>query len=183
MQIDWGYLASVVSSPEFLLTLLVIIYLIIAVGFGAYRSKTYLKKHPDEKKGKDYHQQNETVALTLAGFSLTALALLISIRFTELSSVSSILLFFSESLLFFVISFIALRFRFVNFLVYVSDVLLNAGLLSIACGFLVFLGENVSWFDGSTLVFSILVIVLFLASLANYILFDKYSRMMNEVKK
>jgi len=182
MQIDWVQLTS---SPEFWLIILVAVYLAVAIGIGSYRSRKYLfEGHPNEKKGMEYHHQNETVTLTFAGFSLTALALLVSIRFDNLSSISSILQFFSLSLLFFILSSITLRFRIVNFFVYISDVLLNAGLLSIACGFLVFFGENVSWIDGSTLVFSILVIAIFVASLANYILFDKYAQNReSEVKK
>ena len=65
--------------------------------------------------------------------------------------------FFSLSLLFLVLSSITLRFRIINFFVYISDVFLNAGLLSIACGFLVFFGENVSWNDISTIIFGILL--------------------------
>lgn len=144
----------------------------VTIGVASNRLKKYLKSHPDEDIGKDYHFQHENAALTLAGFSLTAIALLVGIRYTDLSTISSTLAFFSLSFLFLILSPTFLKFRFVNFFVYLADILFNAGLLSIACGFLVFFGEVVSWTDWSTIIFIILVVILTLASIANYVLLD-----------
>lgn len=171
MQIQWAEVIKLLSTAEFWLIILIAVYLSIAIGVASYRLRKYLKSHPDEDAGRDYHFQHENVSLTLAGFSLTAIALLVSL-YSNFSTVSPTLAFFSLSFLFLILSPTFLRFRFVNFFVYVADVLFNAGLLSIACGFLVFFGEVVSWTDWSTVIFSILVGALFFASLANYILFE-----------
>lgn len=163
-------------SVDLILLILIVVYMFLATVLGLVRGWKYLKGYPDEKKGKEYHQQNESITLTLAGFSLTALALLLSIQFEELSQISSTLMFFSIAFTTLISSFLSIRWRFRNFFIYLSDVFLNTGLLSIGCGLLVFFANVFSWYDGSTIVFAILVVVLFFVSLVNYFFFDRYTK-------
>jgi hypothetical protein len=156
--------------------------MVLAIALGLIRGWNYLKKHPVEEIGRAYHWHNERIILTLAGFSLTALALFLSIQFKELAQISSTLLFFSIAFTTLILSSIFLRFRIRNFFLYLSDVLLNVGLLSISCGFLVFFA-NVFFHDASELVFGILVAVLFVVSLVNYFFFDRYVEYWREGEK
>jgi hypothetical protein len=176
-------LSILIPSAEISLLLLVMAYLAIAIGIGSYRLNTYLKRHPNEKQGKDYHFQHSNASLTLSGFSLTAIALLITIQYSGItdaplvqSAISPTLTFFSLSFLFLILSPVLLNFRFVNFFVYIADVFFSAGLLAIACGFLVFFGETTSWTDWTSLIFGTLVFALFLTSLINYSLFESIVR-------
>jgi len=156
--------------------------MVLAIVLGLFRGWNYLKKHPVEKTGRAYHWHNEKITITLAGFSLTALALFLSIQFKELAEISSTLLFFSTAFTTLILSSIFIRFRIRNFFLYLSDVLLNTGMLSIGCGFLVFFAD-VFAYDGSTIVFIILVIALFIVSLVNYFFFDTYTEYWREGEK
>ena len=173
MQIEEAILCI---SLEIMLLILVIVYMVFATILGLVRGWNYLKGFPDEEKGKDYHFHNERITLTLAGFSLTALALLVGIGFQELAQIRSTLKFFSVAFATLILSSLFIRWRFRNFFIYLADVFLNTGLLSIGCGFLVFFADFFSWHDSSTTVFIILVVVLFFASLANYFFFDRYTQ-------
>jgi len=161
-------------TVELLLLILIGFYIFLATVLGLVRGWNYLKGFPDEKTGKEYHWHNERITLILAGFSLTAITLLVSIRFEELAQISSILMFFSLAFTTLILSHLSIRFRFLNFFIYLSDVFLNAGLLSIGCGFLVFFANVFSWHEGSTIVFIFLVVVSFFVSLVNYFFFDRY---------
>lgn len=163
------------ASIEQLLIILIAVYMILAVVLGLVRGWNYLKSIPDEKVGKEYHWHNERIALILAGFSLTALSLFLSVQFKGLAQISSTLIFFSIAFSVLILSTISIRLRFRKFFVYLSDVLLNAGYLAIGCGFLTFFVDFLSWSDGSTIVFAIFVIVLFFVSLLNYFFFDRYT--------
>ena len=170
-------------STKLLLIILILVYTVLAIVLGLIRGWKYLKSYPDEQRGKEYHRHNERIVLTLAGFSLTALSLFISIQFRELAQISSTLLFFSIAFSALILSSIFIRFRIRQFFLYLSDVLLNVGLLSIGCGFLVFFVDRFSWYDSLAIVFSILVAVLFLTSLVNYFFFDKYAKYWQESDK
>jgi len=163
-------------STETVLLILILVYTVLAIVAGLIRGWKYLKTIPNEETGKEYHLHNERIVLTLAGFSLTALSLLISIQSKELVQISSTLFFFSIAFSSLVLSSIFIRFRFRQFFIYLSDVLLNVGLLAIGCGFLIFFANKFSWNDGSTIVFTVLVIALFCLTLANYFFFSKIIR-------
>lgn len=169
-------------SNESLLLILILVYMVLAIALGLARGWNYLKGHPNEKAGKEYHRHNESITITLAGFSLTALVFVLSIQFEELARFSSVLLFFSTAFTALILSSILVRFRIRNLFLYLSDVLLNVGLLSIACGFLVFFA-NVLSLDGSTVIFTILVVFLFIVSLVNYFFFDRYTEYWRESEK
>jgi len=170
-------------SIEVALLFLVAIYIALAIIFGLVRGWNYLKGIPSEEREKEYHWHNERIVLTLAGFSLTALSLFLSIQLKELPQISSILIFFSIAFSTLVLSSLSLRLRVRRFSIYLADVFMNAGLLSIGCGFLAFFAEAVSWYDGSTIIFVILVIALFLASLINQFYFDRYTKYWREGEK
>lgn len=170
-------------SLELILIILIVVYMVLATVLGLVRGWNYLKGYPDEEKGKGYHRHNERIIFTLAGFSLTVIALLVSIQFNELAQISSTLQFFSIAFATLILASLFIRWRFRNFFVYLSDVFLNVGLLSISCGLLVFFANFFSWYDGSTIVFTILVVVLFLASLVNYFFFDEYTAKWRGEKK
>ena len=171
-----GKVVSMEITLEITLTALIIIYIMSAIIIASFRCKKYLKAHPIETIGLPYYHHDERNALTFAGFSLTAIALLIGLQFNKLISLASIIQFFSLAFMLMVLSYTFLRFRFVNASIFISDILLNSGLLSIGFGFLVFFAENVSWFDSSTIVFIVLSFALILTSLINYAFFYKYSR-------
>lgn len=154
--------------------------MLLSIMLGLGRGWQYLKRPQDEEKEKEYHWHNERIVLTLAGFSLTALSLFVNIQFRELAQLSSTIMFFSIALSVLILSSISLRLRVRKLSLYLSDVFENAGLLAIACGFLVFFANNLSWYDGSTIVFAILVVALFLVSLINYFFFDRYTKYWRE---
>jgi uncharacterized membrane protein YccC len=128
-----------------------------------------MRKAQDEEKGRTYHLHQERIVLMLAGFSLTALSILIGIQSRELSQISSSLVFFSIAFSSLVMSAVAIRFRIAEFFIYLSDVLLNVGLLAISCGFLVFFADRFSWTDGSTIIFMVLVIALLTFTFVYYL--------------
>jgi len=170
-------------SIELILLVLILVYMVLAIVLGLVRGWNYLKTYSDEKTEKEYHWHNERIVLTLAGFSLTALSLLLSIQFEELAQISSTLFFFSIAFSALILSSISIRLRFRKFSIYLSDVLLNVGLLAIGCGFLVFFAKAFSWYDGSTVVFIFLIVALFVVSLANYFFFDRYTKYWREGEK
>lgn len=160
-------------SIEAWLLILILVYVILAILGGLITRWKYLKSIPKEEVGKEYHFHNERIILTLAGFSLTALSLLISLQSRDLLQISSTLLFFSLAFSSLILSSVIIRFRVIQFLIYLSDILLNVGLLSISSGLLVFFANKFSLSDGSTIVFIILFIALFFLTLANYFFFLK----------
>jgi len=164
------------DTVEFTLLILIAIYIFLSIILGLIRGWKYLRRVPNEEMEKEYHFHNERVILILAGFSLTALSIVISQLTVEPTELSSTLIFFSLALCVLILSSIALRLRVRRFSIYLSDVLLNAGLLSIGCGFLIFFAKTFSWFDISTIIFTILVVLIFLATLVNYFYFDRYMR-------
>lgn len=161
---------------ELMLLILIIVYVFLATILGLARRWNYLKSFPDEKKGKEYHWHNESITFTLAGFSITAIALLVSIQFNELAQISSTLEFFSIAFTTLILSSLFLRLRIRRLFTYLADVFLNAGLLSIACGFLVFFANVFSLYDGSTIVFIFLVVALLIMFSVNYLLFDRVTK-------
>lgn len=164
-------------SLELILLVLILAYMILALVLGLIRGRKYLKASPVEKTGREYYRHNERMNFILAGFSLTAIVLLMNIHFNAQiqTQISSILLFFSIAFTSLVLSTIFIRFRVRNIFLYLSDVLSNVGLLSIGSGFLVFFAD-VFAFTGSTIIFIIFVVVLFSLSLVNYFFFDKYTK-------
>jgi len=169
-------------SVELSLASLILAYLVLAIALGVIKGRKYLSSKPNQKKGKDYFMHTERTVLTLAGFSLTALTLLVSIQFRELAQLSSTIFFFSVAFSSMIISYVSSLMRLMRFFTYVSDVLLNTGLLAIACGFFAFFGNFLSWSNGSTIVFAVLLTVLFVGALYEEYFFLGVSKDWEEVK-
>jgi hypothetical protein len=161
---------------ETILLLLVIFYIFVSIVTAFARCRKYLLDHPSEEYGRVYFQNDERNNLTFAGFSLTALALLTGLQFNKLIVLNGTIQFFSLAFVLIVLSFLFVRFRFVNAFIFFSDVFLNAGLLSICCGFLVFFSENVSWFDSSTIIFAVFIIILLVTLVVNHIFFENHAK-------
>jgi hypothetical protein len=155
-------------SSEFWLICLIVVYVLVATGIGYYRLRKFHREHPGER-GKNYQFTHDSSALTLAGFSITAIAVLVSIGYRNIVYISSTLAFFSLAFLFLILAPTINRLKFIKFFSYIANVFFDAGLLSIACGFLESFGKNVSWTDWSTIIFAILVIALMIFSLANFL--------------
>lgn len=170
---------SITDSIELVLFFAIITYIFLSIVLGLRKGWKYLKEAPNEEREKEYHFHNEKITLTLAGFSLTALSIVIS-RSTELAEFSSNLMFFSLGISVLILSSITLRLRVRRFSIYLSDILLNAGLLSIVCGFLIFFVKKFSWLDVSAIIFTILIALIFLATLVNYFYFERYMKYYTE---
>lgn len=162
---------------------LISVYMMLAILLGLIRGWEYHRSVPEEEKGKDYYMQSERAILTLAGFSLTSLSLFVSIQFKELAQLSSTILFFSIALSVLILSYIALQMRFRRFFPYLSNVLVNTGLLSIASGFLVFFENFLSWSNGSTIVFSVLVVLVFIGTLVDEFFYYQHFKSWGKTKK
>jgi MFS family permease len=168
---------------DIVLLVLISIYMILAILLGLLGGWRYQRSVPKEETGREYHMQSERVVLTLAGFSLTSLSLFVSIQFRELAQLSSTILFFSIALSVLVLSYISLLMRFRQFFLYLSNILVNTGLLSIASGFLVFFESFLSWSNGSTIVFSVLVILVFIGILVDQFFYYQHIKNWEKVKE
>jgi hypothetical protein len=158
-----------------LLLVVITIYFVFAMLWSVLQ-RGHMKEAQDEEVGKEYHLNQERIVLMLAGFSLTALSILIGLQSKGQTQISPILVFFSVAFSSLIMSAVIVRFRIAQFFVYLSDVLLNVGLLAISCGFLVFFADTFSWTDGSTIVFMVLVVVLIVFTFAYYLSLNKILR-------
>ena len=113
----------------------------MVLGFKKYRKALHsYSLMKDNKKGAFY---TEEIVLTLAGFSVTAIALIVSIRFQNLALVYSIVSFFSISFVVLALSWNLMRFQTETW-DFISSVLADLGILSLGCGFFVFFFRNLS---------------------------------------
>ena len=163
---------SLPITPDLVAIVFIVGYVGIAVLGGWWRFKSYLLDHPDEEQGRKYHQHNENIFLTFAGFSLTALALFISMNSGNLPEISSIVLLFSLAMIFFILAYIVLNFRIVNFAIYLADTFFNAGLLSIVFGFLIYFAQELTWYHGLTNLYVIFIAIILIALAVNFYFFD-----------
>jgi len=105
---------------DFLLLVVILIYFVLAMLWGALHWK-HMKEPTDEKEGREYHLNHERIVLMLAGFSLTALSILIGLQSREQTQISSILVFFSVAFSSLLLSAVIVRFRIAEFFIYLSD--------------------------------------------------------------
>jgi hypothetical protein len=162
VQIDLNNL----SLEQWLLILLLAYVLAFALA-GLTKGRKYLKTYSSGKKG-EYFFHSVEVTLTLAGLSITSLALFIGLGIDNLNRFSSIILFFSISFVVLALSSNFARFprRFYTF---IADILADVGILAIACGFLVFFVNELSPSYGLILTYGIFIIVfIFLSGLDLY---------------
>jgi hypothetical protein len=132
VQIDLGSI-----SLEQLLLILLLAYVLAFALLGFFKGRKYFKSYRSEKERSDYSFHSVDVTLTLAGLSITSLALFIGLGVQNLMRFSSIILFFSISFVVLALSSSLVRFprRYFSF---ISDILADVGILAIGCGFLVF---------------------------------------------
>jgi hypothetical protein len=128
-------------ASEIALLIILLIYFSTFYGLALKKGRKYLESYPHGKDNKGYLFQFQDFSLTLAGLAVTAIALIVSIKFEGgFSSLAS----FTETILFFSISFVtlALSWNLIRFpkgiYHFVSGVLSDIGVLSIGCGLLVF---------------------------------------------
>jgi hypothetical protein len=126
---------------EISLLVLLLVYISTFMGFAFTKGRKYLESYPQGKDNKDYVFQFQNSSLTLAGLSITAIVLIVSLKFegtfSSLTSFSAILLFFSISFVTLALAWDLIRFPR-EIYHFVSGVLSDIGVLSIGCGFLVF---------------------------------------------
>jgi hypothetical protein len=129
---------------EIALLVLLLAYFLTFIGFALKEGRKYLEAYPQGKSNKDYLFQSQNFSLAMSGLSVTAIALIVSLRFEELASFSSIILFFSISFVTLALSWNLIRFPR-GYYQFVSTVLSDIGVLSIGCGFLVFFWSYLSF--------------------------------------
>lgn len=140
---------------------------------GMTKGKKYLKSYPPPEARKDYLFHSIDVTLTLAGLSITALALFISLGIERLDKLSPIILFLS-------ISFVALTLstNFARFprrvYTFIADVLADTGILAIGCGFLVFFTHEFQYLNPLAWIFTIFILVFLLLSSLDLYKYYKY---------
>lgn len=169
---------------EELLLLLLFLYIMLSLLFGFTKGKKYLSETP--KIGQEYIASifhTHDVVLTLAGFSMTALALFISLQYESIREIASILLFLSISFSLLTLSVILTRFMMKRIYPYVSDVLADTGLLGFACGFLVFFWKMFQWSEGLAIIYIAFITVFILLSLLNFYKYYRYWSLIDERRK
>lgn len=153
MQID----LSSLSLEQWLLILL-LAYVLAFVLLGLTKGRKYFKSYSSGKESGEYFFHSVEVTLTLAGLSITSLALFIGLGIDHLKRFSSIILFFSISFVMLALSSNFARFprRFYTF---IADILADVGILAIGCGFLVFFVNELSLSYGLILTYGLFIIV------------------------
>ena len=136
MQIDLPSL----TLEQWLLVLLLGYVLSFAL-LGLVKGRKYLRSYPTVEAKDNYLLHSFDVRLTLAGLSITSLALFIGLGLTNLERLSSIILFFSISFVAFVVAADFGRFH-KGFYIFTGEVLEKLGILAIGCGFFVFFTEE-----------------------------------------
>jgi hypothetical protein len=126
--------------------------------FGLAKGRKYFKSYYSRKSSGDYLFHSIDVTLTLAGLSMTALALIVGLGFEHLERMSSIILFFSISFVALALSSNVARFPRRSY-TFIADVLADVGILGIGCGFLAFFEKELPSFYGLKIVYSIFIIV------------------------
>lgn len=168
MQID----LSSLSLEQWLLILL-LAYVLVFVLLGLTKGRKYLKTYSSEKKVPEYFFHSVEVTLTLAGLSITSLALFVSLGIENLKRFSSIVLFFSIS---FVV--LALSFNFAGFprrfYTFIADLLADVGMLAIGCGFLVFFVNELPLSYGLILTYGLFITVFIFLSCLDLYKYYKY---------
>lgn len=137
------------------------------------RGRKYLAEHPKEEKERDYFFHDEEMTLILAGFALTALVLFISLS-QNLSEFASVILFFSIAFLMLTLSYLFMQIRTTRLLPYLSNVMMDTGLLAVGCGFLVFFWQKFQWSFGISIVYILFIILFIVLSVVNFYYYIEY---------
>ena len=158
MQID----LTSISLEQWLLILL-LAYVLIFLSLGLAKGRKYFKSYSSGTESGEYFFHSVEVTLTLAGLSITSLALFVGLGIGNLNRFSSIILFFSISFVVLALSSIFARFSR-RFYTFIADTLADVGLLAIGCGFLVFFVEELSLSYGLILTYGLFITAFILLS-------------------
>jgi len=169
MQID---LSSLNLSLEQWLLVLLFAYILAFVLLGLTKGRKYFKLYSSGKEV-EYFFHSVNVTLTLAGLSVTSLALFIGLGIENLQRFSSIILFFSISFVVLALSSNFARFprRFYTF---IADLFADVGVLAIGCGFLVFFVNELPLSYGLILTYGLFITVFILLSGLDLYKYYKY---------
>ena len=114
---------------EYLLLSLLVIYFLAFIALGLLKGRHYLGSYAEGKDLKDYFFHSQNFSLTMAGLSVTAIALIVGLRFDRLDSFNGTLSFFSISFITLALSWNLIRFPRVYYH-YISNILCEIGVLS-----------------------------------------------------
>lgn len=157
------------------LIILLFIYSVFSLSLALIKGKDYLLTFVDDKVASElfFHSQNFTVALS--ALSITALALFIGLNPNPigLAQFSPIILFFSISFVTLALAWNVVRFPKVIYY-YISEILADIGILSIACGFLVFFYYRLPLLNELTLPFFVFIAFFLVLSTVNLQKYYKY---------
>ena len=156
------------------LTALLLVYVLSAISLGLVKGRKYLGEHPKEEKERDYFFHTEEITLALAGFALTALVLFISLRFENLAEFVAAILFFSIAFSTLTLSYIFMRIRTTRLFPYISNVMMDTGLLAIGCGFFIFFWQKLQWDMGIAIVYIVFISVFLALSLVDFYFYLEY---------
>jgi hypothetical protein len=145
------------------LLILLLGYVLSFALLGLIKGRKYFKSYPTAKGKDNYRLHSFDVKLTLAGLSITSLALFIGLGLSNLERLSSIILFFSIAFVAFVVASDFERFH-KGFYTFTADVLENLGILAIGCGFLVFFTKELPLSNGLILTYGFFITVFILLS-------------------
>jgi len=129
---------------HFVLSLL-IIYSAIVIGVGTF-GRVYLKGKED-RRSLDLYATKVNYLLVLSGFALAVLIFLMGPINSENSSLdyrNTVLIFFTTSFFIFIIAFKLTDFEYYNLVYYLTDILTDLGLLTLAGGFVLLICERIS---------------------------------------
>jgi hypothetical protein len=161
-------------SLEEPLLFVVFLYIALPLLFGFWKGRKYLLKAP--RIGEDYFAfvfHSDDLVLALAGFSLTALSLFIGLYQESIGKVASILLFFSISFSLLILSATFSRFHTRRIFAFIGDLVADAGLLGLACGFLVFFWQTFQWLEGIVVIYAGFIAIFILLSFLHFYKYHK----------
>jgi hypothetical protein len=122
-------------ETELAFIIFLVSYLLLFIIIGKIISKEYLWNYSRKKEDRDF-------SLAMAGFSVTAIALVLTIEYSHIILFSPIILFLSISLATLTLSWYINRFQVewfqMGFGSFVSNVLTNTGIMSLSSGFIEF---------------------------------------------
>lgn len=168
MQID----LSSLNLEQWLLILLLAYVLSFAL-LGLAKGRQYFKSYSSGKASDEYFLNSVNATLTLAGLSITSLAIFIGLGISNLERFSSIILFFSISFVAFAVSSDIARFRR-GFYTFIADVIQNVGILAVGCGFLVFFEKELPSSYGLILTYGLFITVFILLSCLDFYKYYRY---------
>ena len=142
-------------SLEQALLILLLVYVAAFVILGSIKGRRFLLAHSNSPC--EYYFHTVSATLTLAGLAIAVLSLFIGLGKDNLGQLSSIILFFSIAFVAFVISLNLVRFPRRIF-IFIADILVDTGIISIGSGFLVFFAHELPLNSGVAIVYAAFIV-------------------------